>query len=796
MIIEQIEDLENLNGPAEILVDRWGVPHIRAESLHDLFFAQGFNAARDRLWQLDLWRKRGLGLLAADFGPGYLAQDYASRLFLYRGDMEAEWNAYAPDAKKICTAFVAGINGYIALAEREPRHLPPEFAQMGTKPSRWKPEDVVRIRSHAMSRNILSEVLRAQVLSQADQATDDLRKVLEPKIVPTIPDGLDLSSVPLDALTVYKLGTAGVTFSPERLSSSNDDAWKWTKVNELGDVVAEAGMQGSNNWVVDAVHTSTGRPLMASDPHRSHAVPSLRYLVHLTAPGLDVIGAGEPVVPGISIGHNGQIAFSLTIFYSDQEDLYIYRISPNEPTRYRYEDTWEEMQVVEEVFSVKGAPDQVLSLKFTRHGPVILEQADHNRAYAVRSVWSAPGSAPYLKSLSSMRAGNLEEFRAAMRDWGVPSSNHVFADTSGTIAWVPAGWTPVRPNWDGLLPVPGDGRYEWDGFLDNEELPRVVDPEKGFIATANEMNLPEDYPHPIGYEWIDNSRTTRIHEVLRASPCHSVEDACRLQTDVVSMPARRLCRLLNTFHADGEAEAALSLLRDWDHSLASSSGPAALFEVWWTKHLKPGLFKICVPDGSLHALLAPGDTEGVLRVVETPDSRFGPDPIAGRDALFRATLASAWSDCAARMGQDPSGWAWGKLHHAFFEHPLSAVRDGGETRDIGPFPHGGSAVTPMHTGYRPSDFRTIAGASVRMVVDVGEWDQSRWINAPGQSGDPRSPHYEDLAPLWAQGQYVPMLYSRDAIEAAAVQRIRLEPKQAASSEAQALPVGGMRAARA
>ncbi|WP_230533713.1 penicillin acylase family protein, partial [Microvirga roseola] len=508
----------------------------------------------------------------------------------------------------------------------------------------------------------------------------------------------------------------------------------------------------------------------------------------------DHFSGGRP--PGISIGHNGQIAFSLTIFYSDQEDLYIYRTSPDEPTRYRYQDTWEEMQVVDEVFSVKGAPDQVLSLKFTRHGPVILEQADRNRAYAVRSVWSTPGSAPYLKSLSSFRTGNLEEFRAAMRGWGVPSSNHVFADTSGTIAWVPAGWTPTRPNWDGLLPVPGDGRYEWDGFLDNEDLPRVVDPEEGFIATANEMNLPEDYPHPVGYEWIDNSRTTRIHEVLHASPRHSVEDACRLQTDVVSIPARRLCRVLNTINANGEAEAALSLLRSWDHSLAFDSGPAALFEVWWTKHLKPSLFRICVPDASLHALLAPGDTEGILQAIETPDSRFGPDPIEARDALFRATLAAAWNDCAARMGQDPAGWAWGKLHHAFFEHPLSAVQEGGEAFDIGPFPHGGSAATPMHTGYRLSDFRTIAGASVRMVVDVGEWDQSRWINAPGQSGDPRSPHYEDLAPLWAQGQYVPMLYSRGAVEAAVIQRIRLEPKHVTPSNAQALPVEGMRAAGA
>ncbi|MBD2749340.1 penicillin acylase family protein [Microvirga sp. BT688] len=787
----QIESVEGLNAPAEILVDAWGVPHIRADSLDDLFFAQGFNAARDRLWQLDLWRKRGLGLLAADFGPGYLAQDYASRLFLYRGDMDAEWATYAPDAKDICTAFVAGINAYITLTEREPERLPPEFAQMGTKPARWEPEDVVRIRSHAMTRNILSEVLRTHVLTGADQATDDLRKVLEPSVVPTVPEGLDRSPVPLEVLTAYKLGTAAVMFSPERLAASLEEAWKWTKVTDLGDVVAEVGMQGSNNWVVDAAHTVTGRPLMASDPHRNHAVPALRYLVHLSAPGLDVIGAGEPVVPGVSIGHNGQIAFSLTIFYADQEDLYVYETKQGEPTGYRYEDSWQEMQVVEEVFAVKGAPDQVMALKFTRHGPVLFEQPERQKAYAVRSVWSTPGSAPYLRSLTSMRARTIAEFRDAMRGWGVPSSNHVFADVQGTIAWVPASWTPVRPNWDGLMPVPGDGRYEWDGFLDNEKLPRVVNPEKGFFATANEMNLPPDYPHAVGYEWIENSRTTRIHEVLHRSPQHSVDDACRLQTDVVSMPARRVCSLLDGLEADGDAAAALAYLKGWDHALAVDSGPAALFELWWAKHLKTGLLEALVPDDKLRWLLAPGDIEGILRALETPDERFGASPAAGRDALLRTTLAAAWRDCADRLGEDTSTWAWGRLHHALFEHSLASIEHGNEAFNIGPFPHGGSSVTPMHTGYRPSDFRTIAGASVRMVVDVGAWDESRWINAPGQSGDPRSPHYRDLAPIWAAGQYVPMLYSREAVDAAAPHRIRLEPQRASAPYVQAARAAGV-----
>jgi penicillin amidase len=770
--------INGLKASAEILVDRWGIPHIRAGNLPDLFYAQGFNAARDRLWQLDLWRKRGLGLLAADFGPGYLAQDYASRLFLYRGNMEDEWRAYAPDAKDICTAFVAGINAYIELTEREPERLPPEFGLMGTVPARWSPEDVVRIRSHGPTRNALSEVLRARVLSLADQATDDLRKVLEPMITPKAAGGIDLASIPLDILTVYKLATASVSFSPERLQARLPEASRWSKVNELGDVILESGMQGSNNWVVDPAHTATGRPIMASDPHRNHSVPSLRYLVHLSAPGFDAIGASEPVIPGISIGHNGHIAFGLTIFYSDQEDVYVYETRPDAPHSYRVGEGWEEMRIIEERFAVRGERDQILPLKFTRHGPVLFENPTARRAYAVRSVWFEPGSAAYMKSLASMRTTNLADFREAMRGWGVPSVNHVFADMTGTIAWLPSGWTPVRPNWDGLLPVPGDGRFEWSGFLDHEQLPRVVNPEKGFFATANEMNLPPDFPHVVGYEWIENSRTARIHEVLQSSSEHSVADACALQTDVVSIHARRLCNVLNGLtEVDGDVARALALLSTWkDHALQVDSAPAALFELWWAKHLKPAVFRALVPDETVHTLLAPGDAEGILRILETPDSRFGPDPVAGRNVLLYDTLSAAWRDCMARLGADPAEWAWGKLHHAYFEHPLANLADeeNRQMLDIGPFPHGGSSSTPLYTGYR-SDFRTIAGASVRIVVDVGAWDESRCINAPGQSGDPRSPHYRDLASFWAKGEYVPMLYSAEAVEAAAESRIRLEP---------------------
>jgi penicillin amidase len=238
-------------------------------------------------------------------------------------------------------------------------------------------------------------------------------------------------------------------------------------------------------------------------------------------------------------------------------------------------------------------------------------------------------------------------------------------------------------------------------------------------------------------------------------------------------------QLLASVAADQGSEDALNLLGCWDCRLEVGSAAAALFEVWWSRHLKPGLFARFVPEEDLRAFLVPGDVEGILRAFEYPDDRFGDDPASGRDALLRQTLKEAWADCANRMSEDPSGWAWGRLHHAFFEHALSFRGDaiGRFAPDIGPFPHGGSASTPMHTGYRTGDFRTIMGASVRMVMDVGNWDESVWINAPGQSGDPRSSHYRDLAPMWACGDYVPMLYSKEAVSKVTEVKIMLHPEE-------------------
>jgi penicillin amidase len=761
--------ISGLSAEAEIVVDRWGIPHIRAQSRMDVFLAQGFNAARDRLWQLDVWRKRGLGELAADFGPGFLAQDRAARLFLYRGDMTAEWAAYGvPDAEAICTAFVAGINAYVGLTESGDVTLPAEFAATGTQPARWAAADVVRIRSNALVRNVLSEVARARVAAKAGFEADLARRSLEPFKAPHLADGLSLADIPAEVLTVFRLATNRFDLSPDRLAAGIDDAGRWTGVSDLGDVYLE----GSNNWAVAPSRTATGRAILASDPHRAHALPSLRYIVHLTAPGIDAIGVGEPATPGMTMGHNEAAAFSLTIFPMDQEDLYVYELDPADPDRYRYGAGWERMRVVREMVAVRGAGTQEVTLRFTRHGPVL--HADQRHAFAVRSVWFDPGASAYMSSLAYLSAKTPEEYDRALMSWRTPSANHVYADVAGNIAWWVAGAAPVRPNWDGLLPVPGDGRYEWRGIVPPESLPRSVNPARGFIATANEMNIPPTWrweDAQLGYEWAEHSRTGRIHEVLRSQARHSLAQSMALQTDTLSIPARRLGALLaglaGDLGGDGDLRLGLEMLLRWDHRLTRESPAAALQEVWWSKHLKQRLLDRLAPDPEVRALLVPGDLETLVGLLEQPDVRL-PD----RDALLRETLAAAVAECRERMGE-PSKWAWGRLHHGYFPHPLGRVADG--LPDVGPLAKGGSGSTPMAAGYRLSDFRITSGASFRMVCDVGNWDASVCINAPGQSGDPGSPHYGDLAPIWAAGEYVPMLFSRAAVDAAAERIIRLLP---------------------
>lgn len=755
--------LPGLAAEAEILIDRWGIPHIYAASQRDAFFLQGFNAARDRLWQIDLWRKRGLGLLAGDLGTGYVERDRAARLLLYRGDMAAEWACYGAEAEARTTAFVAGINAYIDLVAREPDRLPMEFSALGTRPEKWAPEDVVRCRSHARVRNLEQEVARSNIVTAYGVEADRLHKGLQPEWKLQVPEGLAPHAIPPEVMRLYLLGC-----EPHPIDSATP-----------AEPLADTGEWGSNNWALAPSRTTTGRAILASDPHRVHDQPSLRYIAHLSAPGLDVIGAGEPAIPGVTFGHNDKLAFAMTIHPSDQEDLYVYELNEADPDLYRYGEGWERMRVVTETVPVRGGEPAPIEMRFTRHGPVLHVDVANRRAYALRSVWWEPGTAAYMASLGYLTATNFVEYQRSLESWGAPSSNHVVANVEGQIGWQVAAKVPVRPNWDGLMPVPGDGSHEWAGTIQASSLPHVADPVCGWVGTANQMNLPADYDHrrhKTGFEWTDVARYMRLSESLDGEKRWSVEETLGLQTDVLSVPARRLCALLAAAKGDGAAEAR-ACLAGWDHRLTAESGPAALFEIWFTNHLMPAIPKALGPEG-LAKMVGVVDTQLYLELLEAAtDPGFGADPAAARDALLLTTLEAAWAEAKKRLGTEVSAWAWGSIHQGYFSHPLSrlAPPELAAKLDVGPAPKGGSNLTINNNGYRGTDFRVMSGVSWRMVLDVGNWDASWTINAPGQSGDPASPHYRDLFPIWAKDGYVPMLYSRKAVEGALEKRIRLVP---------------------
>ena len=762
-----------LDQPVDIEVDQWGVAHIYAATVHDAFFAQGWNAARDRLWQIDLWRKRGLGLLAKSFGPAYVAQDRAARLFLYRGDMDAEWATYGLGGKASAEAFTGGINAYVRAVRAGAQPLPVEFKLTDSQPDLWAPEDVVRIRSNGLTRNVDSEVKRSEVACAAGLELDRLRVKIEPPHGLAVPAGLDPCSIPADVLDDYKLATRDVSFAPPTASAAADDA------SHLADLDTEAAAEGSNNWVIAPTRSATGRAVLANDPHRTLGVPSLRYIVALSAPGLNVIGAGEPAQPGVSLGHNDKVAFGLTIFPIDQEDLYVYDLNPADPRQYRYGGGWEAMKVVHESIEVKASPPRDVELDFTRHGPVVkLDPATH-RAFAVRTIWSEPGTSAYFGSARYLTAQDAGDFRRELSGFGAPTLNFVYADTGGNIGWMAVGRAPIRPNWDGLMPVPGDGRYEWKGFLSQDQLPSVVNPPQGWFASANEMNLPSGYPaedRKVGFEWSDPTRANRLKQVLAANDHMTLADSMALQTDDYSITDMRavalLARLPSPSQFDSGAIAyALPLLRAWDGHVDVDSAAAAIAEVWVNKHLGPALVaSMTAGHADAAKLIGAGSPNAVVSFLETH-----PDP--AYNAVLRSSLQSALDELTQRLGPNLSAWTWGRLHHATFVPAAAALADPAlkAQMSLGPVELPGSATTPRAATYRMEDFGAIGGASVRMVLDVGDWDQSRAVNTPGESGDPMSAQYRDIFPLWAGGEYFPLLFTRPAVDAATRLVIHLSP---------------------
>ncbi len=801
--------LPGLNAPVEIIRDRWGINHIYAETEYDLFLAQGYAAARDRLFQFEVWRAQATGTVAEMLGPGELERDIGFRLFRFRGDMTQEMNHYHDRGSVIIPAYVDGVNAYIAETEADPSLLPLEFELLGIRPKRWTPEVVIS-RHQGLLGNIGSELSYGRAVAAVGEAM--VKRVAN--FHPGDPDialdpAIDGSLLSQDILGRYNAFRGAVRFRPEHLVAEHrGDAEAFARLEAAAADVRGAGVGGqdpagwpdapsghdpagwpdplawqnpedigSNNWVVSGRLSESGYPLMANDPHRAQSSPSLRYWVHLVGPGWNVIGGGEPEIPGVSIGHNGYGAWGLTVFRTDGEDLYVYETHPDDPNRYRYKDGWEEMTVIAEDIPVKGQDPHRAEFRYTRHGPVVFENHGERVAYAVRAAWLEPGGAPYLASLRMDQARSWEEFVEACNYSNIPGENMVWADRDGNIGWQSVGIAPIRRNWSGLVPVPGDGRYEWDGYLPIKAKPSVYNPAEGYFATANNHLTPDDYPHmdAIGFEWSDPYRWTRAAEVLGSGRLHSMADMMALQTDYLSIPARTIVPMLrHVTTGGGDVERARELLLAWDFVLDPNSVAAGIYNAF-ERRVRGNVVAQFVPASARPHLRGMALVK-VIGHLTAPGGEFGDDPIAGRDAVLLRSLEEAVAELRTKLGGDMGRWQYGQpdYKHATIYHPLSRAvpADLAARFTVGPLPRGGNSSTLNNTG--GGDNQT-SGASFRIIVDTGNWDLAVGSNTPGQSGDPDSPFYDNLFELWANDRFFPVFYSRDRIESVAAERTMLMP---------------------
>ncbi|MBM3749951.1 MAG: penicillin acylase family protein [Acidimicrobiia bacterium] len=736
--------LQGLRAPVEVIRDRWGIPHIYAQNTDDLFFAQGYVMAQDRLWQMELWRRDKEGRMAEILGPQAIDRDRQARLLRYRGPMDdREWTSYHPEGKRIFEAYAAGVNAFIAAHQT---NLPLEFTLTGITPDPWTAETVV-LRTATFGDantelNLAREVVRlgreAANKQRAPDPWDDL----------ALPQGLNLSIIDENVSTngggVGGVGGAGRGGrggnTPEILPQYRD--WVGAGRGRGGVDLSVLGPStpldppGSNNWVVSGRLSATGKPVVVNDPHRTVTHPSLRYVVHLNAPGWNVIGSGEVPFVGVAIGHNDRLGWGLTIVGTDMEDVYVEDVNPANPNEVRFRGQWEPVRIVREDVPVKGAATETIELKFTRHGPVFYEDRARHKAYVLRSALLEPGTAPYLGGLRLAQSTDCKHFLTQAMYWKAPSENLICGDVDGNISWMAAALTPDRRavgpdgrSWVGRLPVPGTGAYEWNGF--RRDLPQEFNPERGFIVTANHNVQPKDYAPPLMFKSSANlpyDRITRLLQLFDTPQAFTLEDHRRMQLDAKHLRAEAELALFRGWtSAIPDVERARQVLAAWDAVLTVDSAAGALYDVW--------------------------------RGLSTAAERDGARAVGARSNEHEATLAKALPQLVSSQGADWSQWRWGRIHTRSFAFPLVPAYS-------------------LPTVERPGGTGTVAapGASFREILDVADWDRSLITNVPGQSAQPESPFFSNLHALWARDEFFPLVYSRLRVEKERAHTLTLRPR--------------------
>ena len=718
-------------GRVRIRRDRWGIPHVEARDDHDLFFGFGYAIAQDRLFQLDNLRRRAHGRLAEVLGTGALASDVLYRTLDLGRVAEDEWRGLPTGDRDLLSSYAAGVNALIDATRERP---PIEFDLLDYRPEPWSPTDSLAVAAEF-----------------AWYLTGRFPVIVVPELVRRA-----LGDGPL-----YRSFLRGEEDGESILPPGSYPASPPRDRVDVGQTVSDAYQgQGSNNWVLSGARTTTGKPLVASDPHVPFGTVSIWHEIHLRGGSLHVMGVSYAGMPAVMIGRTERVAWGLTNNICSLRDLYREEADPDHPGHYRVNGGSEPVHERREVIQVRGGAPVVRTVRSTRNGPLVddLLPAAASGSGPVSLRWQGAEPSVWLSALmATNRARTAEEFREATRPWRVPTFSLVFADADGQIGYQCTGRIPIRHAAERGYRPGSDPRHEWDGEIPFEGMPRLADPEGGFIVTANNRVAPDDFPHPLSGTWSSGHRARRIRERLESRPLWSVEDCRRLQQDVHSERAAECVPHLVTLLGgceDSRVQRAVALVSDWDYRVEADSAPAALFNVFFARWCdRVAAERLPSEMAGLAAAGAGGLASALLAGDEV--GWFAPD--ARREAV-RATMAVALDEIEARMGTDPTGWSWGRLHALALKHFLSGRGDLGRLLDRGGEPVRGDGTTVCNSS-PDANHAAFMGASYRMVADLADPRRGIWaVGLAGASGHPGSPHYADEVADWCAGgyHYLPM----------------------------------------
>ena len=745
--------------PVEVIRDRWGVPHIYAEDNRDLFFAQGYVHAQDRLWQMEFNRRIGSGTLSEVLGEATLDTDRFLRTVGLRRAAEKDWEIMDAETRQILQDYATGVNAFI---DTHRDRLPLEFLALGFEPAPWTPLDTLvwgKVMSWQLSGNWRTELLRAKIIARlGEEKAQDL--------LPPYP-GSGPFIIPPEARRYADLGNPALD--------------SYVPIARL--LAADGPGIGSNNWVVDGSLTASGKPLLANDPHLGIQMPAIWYEMGLHGGDFDVVGATFAGAPAVIIGHNERIAWGVTNLGPDVQDLYLEKLNPDAANQYEYMGQWENMEVIREEIKVKGQEPVILEVRLTCHGPLLNDVVSGlEQPTALR--WTALDTMQLFKSVLRINlAQDWESFREALRYWDVPSQNFVYADVDGNIGYQSPGRIPIRANGDGSVPVPGwTGEYEWIGYIAFDELPYVFNPPTHFVVTANNKVVPDDYPYLLSTQWAPGYRAQRIVDLLTAkagSGPLTADDMRDIQADVYSLPGESLKRyFLEATPGNDLEERALEQVRGWDGFNDADSPGAAILAVF-TQEIAHAVFADELGDElfndygdhlrALEAILADAEASW-LDDITTP-------VLETRQEIVQRAFAKTVERLSGLLGNRSNQWAWGRLHTAtFVSNPLGVSDIALLERLVnkGPFPMGGSGYTVNNTGYNDK-FEQQTVSSYRQIVDLSDWGNCRSQHTTGQSGQPLHKHYADMIQPWRAVQHHRMLFDRDQIKVEQEGTLILEP---------------------